>query len=115
MEDLEPQAEAQSAAPQEEAIPDNVVVLDTPILRGATKIDRVTLRKPAAGELRGLHMASLLQMDVASLMKLLPRISSPGITEPEAAAMDPADLLACGSKVSGFLLQKREKVAYLLA
>ncbi|HCK4503013.1 TPA: phage tail assembly protein [Pseudomonas aeruginosa] len=115
MEDLEPQTEAQSAAPQEEAIPDNVVVLDTPILRGASKIDRVTLRKPAAGELRGLHMASLLQMDVASLMKLLPRISSPGITEPEAAAMDPADLLACGAKISGFLLQKREKAAYLLA
>lgn len=115
MDDLEPQAENQSAAPQEEAIPDNVVVLDTPIKRGATEIERITLRKPASGELRGLHMASLLQMDVASLIKLVPRISSPGITEPEAAAMDPADLLACGTKVSGFLLQKRSLEAYLLA
>ena len=46
MDDLEPQAENQSAAPQEEAIPDNVVVLDTPIKRGATEIERITLRKP---------------------------------------------------------------------
>ena len=52
---------------------------------------------------------------MASLIKLVPRISSPGITEPEAAAMDPADLLACGTKVSGFLLQKRSLEAYLLA
>ncbi|WEJ70345.1 phage tail assembly protein [Pseudomonas sp. PSE14] len=115
MDDLEPQAENQSVAPQEEAIPDNVVVLDTPLKRGTSQIDRLTLRKPAAGELRGLQMASLLQMDVASTMKLLPRISSPGITEPEAAAMDPADLQACAAKICGFLLQKREKAAYLLA
>lgn len=115
MNDLDTQATAPLEAPQEESIPDNVVVLDTPIKRGTSEIDRLTLRKPAAGELRGLHMATLLQMDVASLIKLLPRITSPGITEPEAAAMDPADLLACGAKVSGFLLQKRAQQAYLLA
>ncbi|MNP44007.1 Phage tail protein E [compost metagenome] len=91
------------------------MVLDTPIKRGSTTYDRITLRKPAAGELRGLHMASLLQMDVVSLIKLLPRISSPALTEAEAAAMDPADLMSCGAKISGFLLQKREKAAYLLA
>ncbi|MDF3935344.1 phage tail assembly protein [Pseudomonas citronellolis] len=111
----EDQDNSQPNAPQDESVPDNVVLLDTPILRGATSIDRLTLRKPASGELRGLHMATLLQMDVASLIKLLPRITSPGITEPEAAAMDPADLLACGSKVSDFLLQKRVRAAYLLA
>ncbi|MNO06638.1 Phage tail protein E [compost metagenome] len=45
-------------------------------------------------------------MDVATLIKILPRITSPGITTPEATGMDPADLLACGSKIAGFLLQK---------
>ncbi|MNQ59166.1 Phage tail protein E [compost metagenome] len=48
-------------------------------------------------------------MDVATLIKILPRITSPGITAPEAAGMDPADLLACGSKIAGFLLQKSAK------
>ncbi|MCS4260230.1 tail assembly chaperone E/41/14-like protein [Pseudomonas protegens] len=90
-------------------VEDNIVVLDTPIPRGKTTIDMITLRKPQAGELRGVHLVELLNMDVATLIKILPRISSPGITAPEAAAMDPADLLACGSKISGFLLQKSVK------
>ncbi|MNJ04656.1 Phage tail protein E [compost metagenome] len=46
---------------------------------------------------------------MASLIKVIPRISSPGITAPEAAGMDPADLLAIGGKVVGFLLQKQAK------
>lgn len=91
------------------AVEDNTVTLDTPIKRGSTTIDTITLRKPASGELRGVHLVELLNMDVATLIKILPRISSPGITAPEAAGMDPADLLACGSRISGFLLQKSVK------
>ncbi|SCZ38011.1 MULTISPECIES: phage tail assembly protein [unclassified Pseudomonas] len=95
-----------------EALPpedDNSVTLDTPIIRGKILIDSITLRKPQAGELRGVHLVELLNMDVATLIKILPRISNPSITAPEAAGMDPADLLACGSKISGFLLQKSVK------
>ena len=95
-----------------EALPpvdDNTVTLDTPIKRGKTNIDTLTLRKPASGELRGVQLVELLNMDVATLIKILPRITSPGITAPEAASMDPADLLACGSKISGFLLQRSVK------
>ncbi|MFL7962068.1 phage tail assembly protein [Pseudomonas kielensis] len=95
-----------------EALPpedDNSVTLDTPIIRGKTLIDSITLRKPQAGELRGVHLVELLNMDVATLIKILPRISNPSITAPEAAGMDPADLLACGGKISGFLLQKSVK------
>jgi hypothetical protein len=88
---------------------DNTVILDTPITRGKTTIDTLTLRKPQAGELRGVQLVELLNMDVATLIKILPRLTSPGITAPEAAGMDPADLLACGSKISGFLLQKSVK------
>jgi hypothetical protein len=95
-----------------EALPpvdDNTVTLDTPIRRGKSTIDTLTLRKPASGELRGVQLVELLNMDVATLIKILPRITSPGITAPEAAGMDPADLLACGSKISGFLLQRSVK------
>ncbi|WHS62255.1 phage tail assembly protein [Pseudomonas sp. G2-4] len=95
-----------------EALPpvdDNTVILDTPIIRGKSVIDSITLRKPQSGELRGVQLVELLNMDVATLIKILPRISNPGITAPEAACMDPADLLACGSKISGFLLQKSVK------
>ncbi|WP_213936846.1 phage tail assembly protein [Pseudomonas sp. dw_612] len=90
-------------------IEDNTVTLDTPITRGKTTIDTLTLRKPQSGELRGVQLVELLNMDVATLIKILPRLTSPGITAQEAAGMDPADLLACGSKISGFLLQKSVK------
>ena len=88
---------------------DNTVVLDTPIRRGATVIDSITLRKPNSGELRGVSLAELLQMDVNSLVKVVPRISSPTLTSIEVNSMDPADLFALGTKVSGFLLQKSMK------
>ena len=84
----------------------NTVTLDTPIRRGTTSFDSITLRKPNSGELRGVSLVELLQMDVGSLIKVLPRISSPSITAVEVAGMDPADLLALSSKISGFLLQK---------
>lgn len=88
---------------------DNTVALDTPIRRGTTVIDSITLRKPNSGELRGVSLAELLQMDVNSLVKVVPRISSPTLTPAEVTSMDPADLFALGTKVSGFLLQKSMK------
>ena len=88
---------------------DNTVVLDSPIRRGVTTIDSITLRKPSSGELRGVSLVDLLQMDVASLIKVVPRISSPTLTAIEVSGMDPADLLALSSKISGFLLQKSAK------
>ncbi|NLT88570.1 MAG: phage tail assembly protein [Pseudomonas lactis] len=88
---------------------DNTVTLDTPIRRGTTSIESITLRKPNSGELRGVSLVELLQMDVSSLIKVLPRISSPSVTAIEVAGMDPADLLALSSKISGFLLQKSAK------
>jgi hypothetical protein len=88
---------------------DNTVTLDTPIRRGTTSIDSITLRKPNSGELRGVSLAELLNMDVNSLVKVIPRISSPSLTAVEVTSMDPADLFALGTKVSGFLLQKSMK------
>lgn len=88
---------------------DNTVTLDTPIRRGTTSIDSITLRKPNSGELRGVSLAELLNMDVNSLVKVVPRISTPTLTAVEVTSMDPADLFALGTKVSGFLLQKSMK------
>lgn len=84
---------------------ENTVELDTPVKRGEQEITDVELRKPSSGELRGIQLADLLQMDVGALIKLLPRISP--LTEAEIRALDPADLVALGVKVTGFLLQKR--------
>lgn len=85
------------------------VTLDTPIPREGDKVEKVTLRKPMAGELRGLSLAEVINLDVDSITKLVPRISNPTLTEHEVRNMDPADLTECGKEIAGFLLQKRHK------
>jgi len=82
------------------------VELDTPVKRGEQEIAKVQVRKPMAGELRGLSLVDLAQLDANALFKLLPRITLPTLTAPEVQGLDPADLLALGAEVSGFLLQK---------
>lgn len=95
----------QPAAPVPEAAT-ATVTLDTPIQRGDTAITTVQLRKPRAGELRGLSLNDLLTTDVNAHLKLLPRITAPTLIEPELAAMDPADFAALAGEVVAFLLPK---------
>lgn len=85
------------------------VDLDTPITRGEQAICTIDLRKPMAGELRGVSLIELMNMDVLALRKVLPRITTPALTEIEVGRMDPADLVQCGVAVTGFLLSKSAK------
>lgn len=82
------------------------VSLQTPIPRKGGAITELTLRKPAAGELRGLSLVDLMKMDVNELTILLPRISQPTITADDVRKLDPADLVELGGAVVGFLLKK---------
>lgn len=85
------------------------VSLDTPIMKGETLIDTLQLRKPRAGEMRGLSLVDLGQLKVDALTKIVPRIAVPTITEADVADLDPADLLAIGTEIGGFLLQKSHR------
>ena len=84
------------------------VTLDTPILRGEIKIDKVQLRRPTAGELRGLTMADLARLDVTAMLKLIPRITVPTLNEAELAKMPAEDLFALSTEIGSFLLQKAD-------
>jgi len=84
------------------------ITLDTPIRRGEETIGMLQIRKPGSGELRGLSLVDLGQLKVDAIIKVLPRVAVPIISEPEAANLDPADLLACGAEIGGFLLQKSQ-------
>ncbi|RQS11275.1 phage tail assembly protein [Burkholderia sp. Bp9002] len=83
--------------------------LDTPLVRGDQTIAAITLRKPKAGELRGVSLSDLVSLDVAALSKVLPRISTPMLTEADVANIDPADLVQLGGIFAGFLMPKAVK------
>lgn len=84
------------------------ITLDTPIKRGEKKIEVVELRKPRSGELRGTKLSDVLMMDVSAMIKIIPRVSEPALTEDELATMDPADFTELALGVVGFLERKND-------
>ncbi len=81
------------------------VKLDSPIKRGDTTITEIVLRKPQSGALRGTRLQAVMEMDVASMMTVIPRISTPTLTPQEMADLDPADLAAMSVEVVLFVAE----------
>ena len=77
----------------------NSITLETPLKRGDQTITAVNLRKPAAGELRGVALADLMRLDVAALIMVLPRITSPTLTPQDVSGLDLVDLTALGGEL----------------
>jgi len=82
------------------------IPLDEPIQRGEQTIDALTLRKPTAGELRGIALVELAQLDVSALHKVLPRITTPTLTEADVSRLALSDLLALGTEIAGFFARR---------
>lgn len=106
----EPIAQAVETAAEK---PDNpnlkTVDLDEHIKRGNTVIESIDIRKPSAGELRGVSLMDVAQMDVSALRKVLPRITNPSLTDVEIGNLSLSDIMQCGVIVAGFLLTKQQK------
>ena len=79
-------------------------VLQIPITHGNVTITEVEVRKPTAGELRGMKLFLLLQMDVAALIMLLPRITAPALSADDVAGLDPADFMSMANEVVSFFM-----------
>lgn len=86
-----------------------VVELDKPIIRGDQTIDTISISKPDAGQLRGVSLFDLLKTDVDTMIKVVPRIASPVLTEQDVANLDPVDLLNVSTAVVGFFQSTKER------
>ncbi|MBU4680449.1 phage tail assembly protein [Cedecea davisae] len=82
---------------------DNIVTLENPIKRGEQVIASITLIKPNTGTLRGVSLADVANSDVNALIKVLPRMTYPNLTEQEVTALELPDMVALAGKVIGFL------------
>lgn len=91
------------------------VTLETPVQRGDSSITTVLVRKPRSGELRGLSLSELLQLNVDALQTVLPRITEPMLHKQDVANLDPADLVSLGSAVINFLLPKDQRADFQTA
>jgi len=96
----------QATAP---GVPTEVVELETPLQRGKTLVKEITVRKPMSGGMRGVSLVDIMNLDVAALTKVLPRITTPALTEAELKTMDIVDLVQLGTALNGFLTPKKFK------
>lgn len=87
---------------------ENIVVLDTPVLRGEIEISEVQITKPNAGSLRGIGLAALANADVDALITILPRVTYPNLTKEECMRLELPDLIALAGKVISFLSPKSD-------
>jgi hypothetical protein len=89
------------------------IVLEQPIKRGDSQLSEINLLAPAGtGWLRGVKIFDLVQMDVAALTTVLPRITEPALTESDIRhALAPADLFQLGAEVANFLIPKSAQQA----
>ena len=95
------------------ALPTNpdieTVEFDNPIVRGSLTITEVNINKPKTGALRGLALTDVLKLDVDTIIKLVPRVSTPPLTEPEVANLDTVDFLRISTAVVGFFASKDQR------
>lgn len=87
------------------------VTLSTPIMRGETTVDRLTLRKPKGGELRGLSLQDILTSDIGAILTLIPRISDPILIRDEAEQLEADDLAEIGGVIRSFFMTAAERTA----
>ncbi|OCG45169.1 hypothetical protein A9G28_12900 [Gilliamella sp. Fer1-1] len=70
---------------------------------GKNTITELTIRKPLTGDLRGIKLVDFIELDIDSLAKVLPRITTPTIAEHEVFNLDLIDLSAITQVIAGFL------------
>ncbi len=87
------------------------ITLSEPIKRGETLITEIILRKPKAGELRGLSVQDLMTARATAVLDILPRIAMPPITQPEAENLEAEDLAACSGAIIDFFLKPSDREA----
>jgi hypothetical protein len=78
------------------------VALGTPLTFGDQTISELTLRRPNAGDLRGIKLTNVQEMEVSTLLALLPRISLTPVAKDTLNGLDPADVVALYACLADF-------------
>lgn len=83
------------------------VTLDVPLKRGETELRTIFVRRAGGGELRGVSLVGLGQLEYDEIERLLPRVTVPPITAREIQVdLDAADITRLGAAAADFLLNR---------
>ncbi|MGI0120279.1 phage tail assembly protein [Zooshikella sp. RANM57] len=88
---------------------DKVIYLDSPV--GKDNLEVIALRKPKPGDLRGIKLLDVIQMDSAAAATLIQRISVNGFTTQHFYELEPADLLELTTEIATFFTKQKHLTA----
>ena len=89
------------------------IELDADIQIGGEHLEKLDIRKPNAQALSGIKIADLLQGDVNAVLKVLPRVSTPTLTQQQAQHLEPCDIAQIGGALMLFLQPKSQRAEIL--
>lgn len=88
------------------------ITLEFPIARqGGEPITQVEVLKPSTGQLRGVKLIDMMQMDVSAILTILPRVTTPPLDPADLAQLDPADLMQLGAGLVSFFGKRADREA----
>lgn len=79
-----------------------MIKLTKPLTFGETTTTELILRRPTAGDLRGIKMQAIGELEVDTVLKLAQRLSTTPLAPTTLDDLDPADLLVLGAEIAGF-------------
>lgn len=81
-----------------------IITLSQPIMRNGEAVTEITVTDTLkqVGCLRGLKLWDVMMADVNAVIKLLPRVTSPALTEAEVMMLSQADFVKFNSAISSF-------------
>ena len=85
------------------------LALSVPLNGVVQAVNSAVVKAYVAGELRGLSLAELLNMNVDAISAVLPRVTQPMLHKHDVAQLEPADLVGLSVAVVGFLLPKDQQ------
>lgn len=87
---------------------DATITLNVPLKTSDKPITSFTMRKPCAGELRGVKLFDMMQGDTTAYIEVLPRVTTPALTKAQASSLDLSDILQVMEKVGDWFAGKSE-------
>lgn len=85
------------------------ITLDSPIGTGDAAVSTVNLRKPMAGDLRGLSLEDILNAKYDDTAKLITRIASPVLAIADVDAMELMDFANIAGEIRGFFMTSSQR------
>lgn len=80
------------------------LTLSKPLTSGTDTVKELTLRRPTAGDLRGIKLQGIADMDVNTVLTLLPRLCTTPLAPSAVNDLDPADMMAVCEVLAGFFV-----------